>query len=114
MIIMNKLIYDGILGIDLLNVLDAKININKNKIECNYKGTQYEINMKEDNEQSKVSETPFVFSKPPIKCVPTQYVNTTNDEISVQEEEQLHNLIERSTDADGSMGTLYNLSLIHI
>ena len=94
MIIMNKLIYDGILGIDLLNVLDAKINIKKNKIECNYKGTQYEINMNEDNEQSKVSETPVVLSKPPMQCVPTQNVSMTNDEISVQEEKLLHNLIE--------------------
>ena len=32
MIIMNKLIYDGIIGIDLLSVLDARIEISKNKI----------------------------------------------------------------------------------
>ena len=34
MIIMHKLIYDGILGIDLLNTINAKIDVNGNKIRC--------------------------------------------------------------------------------
>ena len=54
--------------------------------------------MNEDKEQYKVSETPIVLSKPPIQYVPTQYVNTTNDKISAQEEEHLHNLIEEYED----------------
>ena len=41
MIIMNKFIYDGIIGIDLLSVLDAKIDIINNKITSNYKGVQH-------------------------------------------------------------------------
>ena len=45
MIIMNKLIYDGIIGIDLLNVLYAKIDISNNKIICTYKGVQHNVKM---------------------------------------------------------------------
>ena len=59
MIIINKLIYDGIIGIDLLNVLDAKIDISNNKIICNYKGVQHNVKMNEEERQYKVSKTTY-------------------------------------------------------
>ena len=36
MIIMHKLIYDGILGIDILNAINSKINVNDNTIAVSY------------------------------------------------------------------------------
>lgn len=43
--IMNKLIYDGIIGIGLLNILNARIDAINNKIEYNYKGIQHNITL---------------------------------------------------------------------
>ena len=70
MIIMHKLIYDGILGIDILNTINAKININDNTIVCNYKNVQYELNMNSEEEECKVSETPITLYKPQIQYGP--------------------------------------------
>lgn len=44
-IILNKLIYDGIIGIDLLKLLNAKIDISSNKIVCNYMDVQHELDL---------------------------------------------------------------------
>ena len=67
MIIMSKLIYDGIIGIDLLNTLSARIDINNNKILCNYKDVLYELIMNENEENCEVSGKPIVVSKPRIR-----------------------------------------------
>ena len=85
MIIMNKLIFDGIIGIDLLNTLSARIDINNNKILCNYKDVLYEIIMNENEENCEVSGKPIVLSKPRIRYAPTQHVNTAEEGMSSQE-----------------------------
>ena len=59
----------------VLNVLDARIDIVNNKINCNYKGIQHNINMNESEDHYKVSETPIVLSKPKVQYVPTQYTS---------------------------------------
>ena len=76
MIIMNKLIYDGIIGIDLLNTLSARIDVNNNKMLCNYKNVRYELIMNENEENGEVSENPIVVSKPCIQYAPTQHANS--------------------------------------
>ena len=99
---MHKLIYDGILGIDILNAINAKINVHDNTIVCNYKNVQYEINLNSEEEECKVSETPITLYKPYIQYGPTRHVNAADEGMTKQEEEKLHELIEEYSDVSVS------------
>ena len=113
----KRQIYDGIIGIDLLNVLDAKIDISNNKIMCNYKGVQHSINMNEEERQYKVSEPPIVVTRPRVQYAPTRCTSQTTDNISRQEEKRLHEIIneyEEIFSETPTQTTVYELSLIHI
>lgn len=52
MMIINRLIYDGIIGIDVLTVLNAKIYVINNDLLCEYKGRQHKIRLNQQGEYS--------------------------------------------------------------
>ena len=93
-IILNKLIYDGIIGIDLLKLLNAKIDINSNKIVCNYMDVQHELDLNRTEEECEVGKMPISISKPLLRCDPTHPVHTADEGMTTQEEKQLHEVIE--------------------
>lgn len=66
-IFVNKLIYECIIGNDLLNMVSAILYAINNKFECKYKGIQHNITMNGKEKHFEVSNTPIIISKPEVQ-----------------------------------------------
>ena len=106
MIVVDKLTYDCIIGIDVLNKLGAVINLENNSMTCKVKGGLYVIKFEESENNLEEEQEPIVISRP--------VVNHAASNINMQEDNQhegmelIEELIQEYQDIFSDVPTITN------